>query len=142
MSLFKKTDWTMGSGGVAHYKINGEALTDEDFDALAFIVSEKLRTFANREKSAIRTVYGATATGERFAKAFDPYVDSWGSITLIVDDVLTTGTTMENAKMRYGVADALGVVIFARGNVPDWVKPIFTMPWFNTWDEWQQAPLV
>lgn len=138
MSLFKKTDFQMPTGGMAHYKIDGGALTDEDLDALAYIVSEKLRTFANRDKSAIRMVYGATETGERFAKAFEPYTDTFGSITLIVDDVLTSGATMENARMRYGVADALGVVIFARGPAPDWVKPIFSMPWFNTRDEFTE----
>lgn len=50
---------------------------------------------------------------------------------LIVDDVLTTGTSMIEAKNKelnnYNEKHIQGVVIFARGEIPNWVSPIFTL---------------
>ncbi|KKL20362.1 hypothetical protein LCGC14_2456230, partial [marine sediment metagenome] len=47
------------------------------------------------------------------------------STLLIVDDVLTTGASME--KQRAGRTNTIGAVIFARGDCPAWVKPLFAM---------------
>jgi hypothetical protein len=70
----------------------------------------------------------------RFAKALEKYIDPDGDIRLIVDDVLTTGTSMEEARKQLGWDDATGIVIFARGRCPDWILPIFDMHWFQTKD--------
>lgn len=134
--LFKKTDFRMHSGGLAHYKIECDALTDEDLDTLAFIIAQKGRELTREESSGIREVYGVPRGGTRLANAMQPYLDTrWGKIRLIVDDVLTTGRSMEQAKIDKGWSDAFGVVIFARGGCPDWIKPIFSMQWFSVKDE-------
>ncbi len=48
---------------------------------------------------------------------------------LIVDDVLTTGKTMERQRIRMGqrAKTAKGLVIFARALPPPWVQAIFTL---------------
>ena len=73
--------------------------------------------------------------GVRFAKALEKYAGDPEGVNIIVDDVLTTGASMEEAKKKLGWSDAFGVVIFSRGPKPDWVKAIFEMNWFNTRDE-------
>lgn len=126
----------MHSGGLAHYKIECDALTDDDIATLAFIIAQKGKEITREEGSGIREVYGVPRGGTRLAEALRPHLDTrWGKIRLIVDDVLTTGKSMETAKSNLGWSDAYGVVIFARGNCPSWIKPIFSMQWFNVKDE-------
>ena len=124
-TLFVKKDWTMHSGGLAHYKIESDALTDEDIDCLAFIISRK---------GKFRAVHGVPGGGDRLAKALEKYLQDVGA-RLIVDDVLTTGASMEEAMAQTGWYDAVGIVIFARGQCPDWIRPMFQMSWFNVADE-------
>ena len=48
---------------------------------------------------------------------------------LIVDDVLTTGASMEHERARCS-GRTIGVVLFARGPCPEWIHPVFRMdPW-------------
>ncbi len=123
-ALFVKKEWTMHSGGKANYKIECDALTDEDLDCLAYIISQK---------GKFREVYGVPRGGVRLAKALEQYKSEDG-VRLIVDDVLTTGNSMEDAKVKLNWLDAVGVVLFARGTCNDWIKPLFQMKWINTKD--------
>ena len=125
MHLFERKPFKMASGGVARYTIQSKALSDEDIATLAWLISEK---------GDIRDVYGVTEGGRRLAAALQEYCGKQG-VRLIVDDVLTTGASMEAARAKTGWHDAVGVVIFARGPCPDWVLPIFSMEWINTEDE-------
>ena len=77
-------------------------------------------------------MYGVPTGGTRLADALGPYKTDEG-VDLIVDDVLSTGASMEEARKQF--LDPIGVVIFARGQCPDWVYPVFEMHWFNT-DDW------
>ena len=47
--------------------------------------------------------------------------------TLIVDDVLTTGESMELARRQSEAGIVFGAVIFSRGPCPYWVTPVFTL---------------
>lgn len=123
-ALFVKKDWIMHSGGTANYKIECDALTDEDLDCLAFIISQK---------GKFRDVHGVPRGGVRLAQALEKYKSDEG-VRLIVDDVLTTGHSMEDAKVNLGWLDAVGIVLFARGPCNDWIKPLFLMKWINTKD--------
>ena len=125
MSLFERKPYKMNSGGISRYKIECAALGDEDFATLAWLISQK---------GAIRAVHGVSENGRRLAGHLEQYLSDDG-VRLIVDDVLTTGGTMETAKRDLGWHDAVGVVIFARGSCPRWVLPIFSMEWINTEDE-------
>lgn len=108
------------SGLQLPWKLNADALSDEAIDGIAKII---------RWKFAFSAVIGIPRGGLRLAAALNPYTED-GYPTLIVDDVLTTGKSMEAA--RESPKD-IGVVIFARGQVPDWVWPIFSV------NEWAQS---
>lgn len=119
MNLFQQGKFTLSSGQSSPFKIDCDALSDEDIATLAFIVKEKIPRF--------RTVEGVPTGGLRLAKALEKYAtpDEVG-VVLIADDVYTTGGSMR--KQRANRTSALGVVIFARGPVENWVMPIFQMP--------------
>ena len=143
-NLFVRKDWIMHSGGLAHYKIECDALTEDDYATLAFIVCEKLqrytRPLSGCHNSGIKRVIGIPRGGILFAEAIEREIQERGGydangIVVIVDDVLTTGRSMEEARAACGDSAPCGVVIFARGRCPDWIKPIFEMHWWQTEDE-------
>ena len=122
MTLFKKGTFTSHSGLELHWKIECSALTDEDIETFAMIIRDNFSPYSG--------VYGIPRGGVRLADAVRKFVSDKGPF-LIVDDVLTTGNSMSEAKARF--ADkvqygCLGVVLFARGEyVPGWITPIFRL---------------
>lgn len=129
MSLFQLGDFTLNSGAKSAWKLECDALTDDDIEALALMVRQIVGPF--------QSVEGVPRGGLRLAKALEPHWawlgagQSWRSRHLIVDDVLTTGGSMERAKAAHsgqGRGEILGAVIFARGPCPEWIKPVFQMP--------------
>jgi hypothetical protein len=114
-TLFKAVSFTSHAGIPLAWKIECDALTSEDWAGLACIASELLPPFG--------IVEGVPRGGIPFADALRPYVTQ-GPL-LIVDDVCTTGLSMTVA--RNG-RPAIGVVAFARGDCPDWVTALFSMP--------------
>ena len=75
-------------------------------------------------------VVGVPTGGLKLAHALEPLCEP-GYGRLIVDDVLTTGASMEALRED---STEVGVVVYARGPYPSWVKPIFTV------SEWAQNP--
>ena len=116
-NLFVNKTFTMHSGDIGHWKIECDALTDGDLDTLAYIISRRLK---------FNKVIGIPRGGIRIAKALEKYESDKG-FCLIVDDVLTTGSSMEEVKKQHSDKDVIGVVIFARGKCPDWIIPLFQM---------------
>jgi predicted amidophosphoribosyltransferase len=117
MNLFKYGRFTSHSGVTLPFKIDCDALEDEDLETLARVVATRFE---------FSKVIGVPRGGLRFAEFLDPHIRTNGPI-LIVDDVLTTGRSMQEmwlkvAKDQY---DTIGIVIFARGPHPAWIKPIF-----------------
>lgn len=112
-NLFVKRSFTSHSGVDLDWKIDCDALSEEDIETLAFIIS---RTFS------FGRVVGVPTGGLRLAAALEKYATDGG--VLIVDDVLTTGKSMEEARDKVS-EDVMGAVIFARGDYPDWIFPIF-----------------
>lgn len=115
--LFENKGFVSHSGISLPFKINCDALLDEDIETLADIISKKFK---------FSKVYGVPRGGIRLANALEKYLSPEGPI-LIVDDVLTTGKSMEIFKEEIGGNGAIGVVIFARGECPKWIKPIFVL---------------
>lgn len=85
-------------------------------------------------KFAFRSVYGVSRGGESLARELDRFCEP-GYPVLIVDDVLTTGRSMIEARARMNLngEPVIGVVVAARGPCPDWVWPILTV------NEWAQS---
>lgn len=117
MSLFIKENIILHSGEQSDFKIECDALTDEDLECLAYLVSKRFDFFR---------VKGVPTGGERFAQKLEMYESDESENILLVDDVLTTGNSMEDCK-KQSLGEIKGVVIFARGKCPAWVTPIFQM---------------
>lgn len=117
MSLFTKAAFTSHSGLRLNWKIDADALTPEDWAAIASFVGPKLR---------FRAVHGIPRGGLTFAEALRPYASDEGGI-LIVDDVLTTGGSMEQARAQIK-REVIGVVLFSRAaSCPEWITPVFEL---------------
>lgn len=113
-ALFQTGNFRLHSGAEADFKIECDALTDHDWAALAGIMVTRIPPFGEVE--------GVPSGGLQLAAELEVYA-SEGPV-LIVDDVLTTGASME--EQRAG-RDAIGAVVFARGECPEWVTPLFTL---------------
>lgn len=132
MNLFQLGDFTLASGMRSAWKIDCDALADDDIAALAKMIADMVKPFGSAE--------GVPRGGLRLAEALRHHVCPALTFAplphLIVDDVLTTGGSMERLRYeRGGVggirgdgARIIGAVIFARGPCPGWIKPLFQMP--------------
>ncbi len=119
MGLFQLGEFVLHSGATSRVKIDCDALTDDDIACLAFMLSERLPPFCSVE--------GIPEGGLRLAKALRSFAGWGGGNHLIVDDVLTTGSGMVEARKKYPGAPVIGAVLFARGPCPDWIVPLFRM---------------
>lgn len=114
-SLIETGTFTSSSGLTLPFKIECDALGGRTIAALAKIIADRIR---------FKTVEGVPSGGLMLAWYLRPYADPTSDALLIVDDVLTTGTSME---LKRAGRDASGVVIFARGPCPAWVIPVFSL---------------
>jgi hypothetical protein len=113
MGLFCLGDFKLHSGRHSSFKIDCDALSDDDLAALAWQIAAKLPPFGSVE--------GVPRGGLRLAQALQAYVQ-YGP-PLIADDVLTTGNSME--EQRAG-RSCYGIVLFSRtSRLPDWIKAVF-----------------
>ena len=123
MSLFQLGEFVLHSGEYSKWKIDCDVLSNEDYETLAWIVAKEWNLPFNG-------VISIPTGGDRFAEQLRKYEYDWTeySTVLIVDDVLTTGKSFEKEQKKWAwLKNVIGVVIFARGKCPDWVKPIFQM---------------
>ena len=115
-NLFKQGEFISHSGLMLADKIDCDALSNDDWNALA-------DWFYVHIPSSFSKVVGVPTGGLKLAKALEPYAKE-GAGVLICDDVLTTGKSMEEMRQKY--PGAIGVVVFARTrNVPDWITARF-----------------
>lgn len=131
MNLFQLKEKKPNSGQISEFKIECDALTNEDWDCIAFLLSQKLPNF----KRAI----GVPKGGNVLAQKMQEYATDKESLpTLICDDVLTTGKSLKRFKDvlqssdRYGDYSYtndkfIGTVAFSRGKCPQWVTPLLKM---------------
>jgi hypothetical protein len=114
MSLLQRKNFVMHSGQSTTFKIECDALSGEDIATLAEIIAQRF---------AFSAVHGVPRGGLRIAAALEPFRTS--GPPLIVDDVLTTGASMEEVRRSH--PGAIGVVLFARSVAPAWVHPVFQL---------------
>jgi orotate phosphoribosyltransferase len=115
--LFRFGFVELNSGRCSHFKIDCDALTIGDINTLAKLIARGFR---------FSEVVGIPTGGDRLAHALQKWTKEYGPL-LIVDDVLTTGASMEKEKAKYPYLHVVGIVIFARGPYPSWVYPMFNM---------------
>lgn len=114
MNLFQRGSFVLHAGSRSDWKFECDALTAEDVDTIAYLFAGLLPPFGEVE--------GVPRGGLRLADAVRPY--STDGPLLVVDDVLTTGASME--EHRAG-REALGAVVLLRGLwCPRWVTPLLT----------------
>lgn len=123
ISLFMQKRFQMHSGGFSDFKLECDGLTTQDWETLAFLISRKY-TFGG--------VYGIPTGAVPFQKALEKYVTEGDKTFLLVDDVFTTGGSMNEALEQIkedvyakGFEKIQGMVVFSRGQLFDWVDTVF-----------------
>ena len=121
MTLFENGTFKSHSGKTLPFKIDCDYLNNDDIDCIAKYISSKC-TFG--------LVIGIPSGGDRLADALEQYVKPDAPFNvLIVDDVLTTGASMEYGKASVqGYVhhkDIIGWVIFARTEPKPWINYMF-----------------
>jgi hypothetical protein len=122
-NLFQLGDFKLASGTASRWKLECDALTDDDIAALAYMIRQMVGPYGSVE--------GVPRGGIRLADALKPYCETDGKKHLIVDDVLTTGGSMERIRGPRGILagnGVIGAVVFARGRCPTWIRALFQMP--------------
>ena len=123
--LFQSIDFTSNSGLDLSWKIEMDALSDPEWFTIKKMIMELTPPF----KEAVCIPQGGIKLGDLLnehgtGKKEDPIC--------IVDDVLTTGESMEYFLTQYQrnrrPFTAIGWVVFARGQCPGWVTSLFQMP--------------
>ena len=111
--------------------INCKALTDEDWNSIAFLLSKKLSNFK-------RTI-GVPKSGKILAEKMEKYATDKDSLpTLICDDTLISSASLNKFKsilqasesyggVRYVDDKFIGAVAFLGGKCPQWVTPLIKM---------------
>jgi hypothetical protein len=119
MSLFQLGKFTSHSGNELNWKLECDALTDDDWDCLAKMISDRIM---------FHEVVGIPRGGNKLASALQKYCETektHQTYRLVVDDVWTTGTSM----LEVIGEDDFGYVVFARQRIPPLypVRALFTM---------------
>jgi hypothetical protein len=96
--------------------INPEALTEEDWDTLAWLISQRY---------AFHFVRGAGRWGIKLAKVLEQYGDPEGQHLMLLVDVVYDGPDYLNAlRSAISYEPVTGVVVFAHVEPPAWIQPI------------------
>jgi hypothetical protein len=128
MNLFIKEDFISHAGNPLTWKIECDALSDDDWACIAHMIVE-------RETRPFSKVVGIPRGGKKLEKALHPYINEdmyrnsigvWTSHKiLIVDDVWTTGTSfaefteIQTIKEDIKFNGWFGWTAFARNPIPD-----------------------
>jgi len=132
-TLFRYIDFISHSGYNLKWKIECDALSDDDLDTLAVIIADKINY--TYKKYIFKEVVGIPQGGLRIAKKVEKLVkqldDKKGTHILLIDDVLTTGQSMDEYRVKYQQnKQCIGIVLFARGSPASWIHPVFQL-WDN-----------
>lgn len=121
MTLFSSGKFESHSGIELPFKIDCDYLNNEDIGCIAKYIASKC---------SFGMVFGIPSGGDRLTEALEQYVEPDAPFNvLIVDDVLTTGSSMEYEKASMPTQvhqdDIIGWVIFARIEPPKWINYMF-----------------
>lgn len=127
MSLFLKGEFLLSAGNLSNWKVECDALTDEDWTTLAHMAHTLLGL------PAFHSVKHIPTGGMKLGAAMAKYIDPHGTCLLICDDVWTTGKSMMEMfdSNQHGettmerITSVIGLVTFARSPVPPWAHAIW-----------------
>ena len=125
MDLFQSVNFKSHSGLSLTWKIEMDALSDAEWVAVSKMIMERTPPF--------REAVGIPRGGVKLGDLLNEHATGNEEDPIcIVDDVLTTGGSMEYFLTQYQrnrrPFTAIGWVVFARGQCPQWVKALFQMP--------------
>jgi len=106
-NLFQMGDFTLHSGQKATWKIECEALTDTDWETLAWMIAQN---------HSFNRVIGVPTGGLKLAAALQQYCTGREN-TLVVDDVATTGASLWEEAEKWGPNTQV-LAVFARDGCP------------------------
>lgn len=113
VTLFRSGAFKLHAGALSDWKLDLDALGPDDWETLARLVARRVGPFERVE--------GIPRGGVSLAQALERYASRSGGL-LLVDDVCTTGGSLEKARRG---REARGFVVFARGTPPPWVEALF-----------------
>ena len=123
--LFIEEDFIGHSGGQLHWKIEMDALEDAEWKCIARMIKEY-------QQVPFQAAIGIPRGGLKLSGFLNEYsTQNSKDPYLIVDDVLTTGVSMEEFKRTRqwrNPSKYIGWVVFSRNRPPDWVRVLFQMP--------------
>lgn len=123
MNLFHFERFTGASGHVLPWKIECDALCDDDWSCIAEIAAKYLPPFG--------MILGVPNGGLKLASFLEMYADRSSDITAIVDDVWTTGTSMNRYVEKHKIENWFGFVVFARASVSVHVYTLWNFGFIN-----------
>ena len=123
--LFKSINFKSHSGLDLTWKIECEALSDPEWFTISKMIMELTPPF--------REALGIPRGGVKLGDLLNEHATGNEKDPIcIVDDVLTTGESMEYFLEQYSRNRvpfvAIGWVVFARVRTPSWVQALFQMP--------------
>ena len=130
MNIFQEVDFKSHSGLDLSWKIECDGVSKKEWKCLTEMIMDY-------EKRPFQSAIGIPRGGVVLGSYLNQYsTENPDDPVLIVDDVLTTGGSMEEFKrerMFRNPTKYIGWVIFARGFPPEWCRALFQMP-FNPTD--------
>ena len=122
--LFQSVDFKSHSGLDLTWKIEMDALSDPEWFTICRMIMEVTLPF--------RKAVGIPEGGTKLGSLLNQHgTGNMNDPICIVDDVLTTGNSMEDFLEKYrqkNPYDYIGWVVFARAECPYWINALFQMP--------------
>ena len=126
MSLFQKVDFKSHSGLNLSWKIECDEISKKEWKCLAEMIMDY-------EKRPFQAALGIPRGGIILGTYLNEYsTQNIEDPYLIVDDVLTTGGSMDdfvNSYFRNRKPNYFGWVVFARNKPQHWINALFQMPY-------------
>ena len=123
VDLFQKVDFKSHAGLDLSWKIEMDALSENEWKCIAHMIIELSQPF--------QAAIGIPRGGLKLSGYLHEYsTQNPADPYLIVDDVMTTGGSMEEYKKEhFNDKYVIGWVVFARSKVPIWWDALFRMPY-------------
>ena len=123
VDLFQKVDFKSHAGLDLSWKIEMDALSENEWKCIAHMIIELSQPF--------QAAIGIPRGGLKLSGYLHEYsTQNPADPYLIVDDVMTTGGSMEEYKKEhFNDKYVIGWVVFARSKVPIWCDGLFRMPY-------------